>query len=261
MLLLYYGTGSREVQLVRQKNLTVWGLVKSHAVRYLQMDGAPEPAAILQNTPFELWDGTNGFGDEFELLYFKPSLEIFLQLRLDADTVASRQHYRKIADALKEMNNPIRFIAVDVSTDEMEGVPTPELQITSAVVERALIDFETLSRSASGAVSGVDRVHTALHGYLIEVCKEAGILHSDDADITTLFSLIRQQHPKLQRHPPGVEAQKMLRGIAQIVDALNPVRNRKSMAHPTEELLEEPEAMLSANAIRSLLHYLNMKLR
>ena len=90
MLLLYYGTGSREVQLVRQKNLTVWGLVKSHAVRYLQMDGAPEPAAILQNTPFELWDGTNGFGDEFELLYFKPSLEMFLQLRLDADTVASQ---------------------------------------------------------------------------------------------------------------------------------------------------------------------------
>jgi hypothetical protein len=53
----------------------------------------------------------------------------------------------------------------------------------------------------------------------------------------------------------------MLRGIAQIVDALNPIRNRKSMAHPTEELLEEPEAMLAANAVRSLLHYLNMKLR
>jgi hypothetical protein len=33
------------------------------------------------------------------------------------------------------------------------------------------------------------------------------------------------------------------------------------MAHPTDELLEEPEAMLAANAIRSLLHYLNMKLR
>ena len=152
MLLLYYGIGPKEVQLVRQKNSTVWGLVKSHAVRYLQMDGSPETADILQNTPFELWDGTNGFGDEFELLYFKPSLETFLQLRLDADTVASRQHFRRIADALKEMNNPIRFIAVDVNTDDMDGVPTPELQITSAVVERALIDFETLSRSASGAV-------------------------------------------------------------------------------------------------------------
>jgi hypothetical protein len=33
------------------------------------------------------------------------------------------------------------------------------------------------------------------------------------------------------------------------------------MAHPNEDLLEEPEAMLAANAVRSLLHYLNMKLR
>jgi Abortive infection C-terminus len=76
-----------------------------------------------------------------------------------------------------------------------------------------------------------------------------------DPLITALFGLIRQHHPKLQNHRPGVEAQKILRGMAQIVDALNPARNRKSVAHPTGELLEEPEAMLVANAVRSLLHY------
>jgi hypothetical protein len=53
----------------------------------------------------------------------------------------------------------------------------------------------------------------------------------------------------------------MLRGLAQIVDAMNPVRNHSSLAHPNDNLLEEPEAMLAANAVRSLLHYLNMKLR
>jgi hypothetical protein len=52
----------------------------------------------------------------------------------------------------------------------------------------------------------------------------------------------------------------MLRGLAQIVDAMNPVRNNSSLAHPNENLIEEPEAMLAANAVRSLLHYLNMKL-
>jgi hypothetical protein len=69
------------------------------------MDGSPEPAAILQNTPFELWDGTNGFGDEFELL-FKPGLETFLQLRLDADTVASRQHYRRTRGSVERDEQP-----------------------------------------------------------------------------------------------------------------------------------------------------------
>jgi hypothetical protein len=53
----------------------------------------------------------------------------------------------------------------------------------------------------------------------------------------------------------------MLRALATIVDTLNPLRNSKSMAHPTEELLDEPEAMLAANAVRSLLHYLNSKLQ
>jgi hypothetical protein len=96
---------------------------------------------------------------------------------------------------------------------------------------------------------------------MIEICRGANISHNTGADITALFNLIRQQHPKFQAQPPGTELQKMLRGLAQIVDAMNPVRNHSSLAHPNDDLLEEPEAMLAANAVRSLLHYLNMKLR
>jgi hypothetical protein len=57
-----------------------------------------------------------------------------------------------------------------------------------------------------------------------------------------LFSLIRQQHPSFRSFRPGTEAQKVLRGMAQVMDALNPVRTRKSMEQRTDELLEEPEA-------------------
>jgi hypothetical protein len=107
----------------------------------------------------------------------------------------------------------------------------------------------------------VDRLHTALHGYFESVCDAANIAYKADCPMTTLFSLIRQHHPALQRKPPGVEADKILRAMAQIVDILNPVRNQKSMAHPNENLLDEPEAMLVANAVRTLLHYLNSKLQ
>ncbi|MGB9106819.1 MAG: abortive infection family protein, partial [Terriglobales bacterium] len=104
-------------------------------------------------------------------------------------------------------------------------------------------------------------IHTALHGYLKAICEEANIQHAADADITALFGLIREKHPKLQPYPPGVEGTKILRGLARVVDALNPVRNLHSMAHPNEELLPEPEALLAVNAVKSLLHYLNFKLR
>ncbi|MBZ5599167.1 MAG: abortive infection family protein [Acidobacteriia bacterium] len=261
MLLLYYGSGSREVQLAEQHNPTVWSLVKKNAVRYLRLKHEIDAADTLENTPFELWDGTNGFNDEFELLYLRTPLGHYLQLRVEAHTDLSHWRYRQIADALSEMNNPIRFIAVDPLTEETNGVAMPELKITSAVVERALSDFETLAQSKGGHVSSIDRIHTALHGYLAEVCREAGIQHDDSAGITTLFKLIRLQHPKLQNSPPGEEAQRIVLALATIVDTLNPVRNWKSMAHPNEELLGEAEAMLAANAVRSLLHYLNSKLQ
>lgn len=38
------------------------------------------------------------------------------------------------------------------------------------------------------------------------------------------------------------------------------IRNHASVAHPIEELLEEPEPMLVINITRSILHYLDAKL-
>jgi hypothetical protein len=45
-----------------------------------------------------------------------------------------------------------------------------------------------------------------------------------------------------------------------ILDALNPVRNRASVAHPNPTLLDQHEAMLVVNAARTILHYLDAKL-
>jgi hypothetical protein len=44
-----------------------------------------------------------------------------------------------------------------------------------------------------------------------------------------------------------------------LVDALNPVRNDKTLVHPNT-LLDEAEAMLAINAIRPMLHYLDKRL-
>lgn len=239
-----------------------WEPIKRAAVRFLRQRGDSQSADILQDNSFELWQGTNDFGDEFELLYFKASLSKYLEFEQQAEETNSLIEYsgHQIANAMEKLNRPIRFIAIAFDTEEPQAVPSPQLKITSEVVERALSDFEALARSKGGAVSGVDRIHTALHGYFEAVCDAANISFKADSPATTLFSLIRQQHPALQRKPPGIEADKILRAIAQIVDVLNPVRNQKSMAHPNEDLLEESEAMLAVNAVRTLLHYLNSKL-
>jgi len=54
---------------------------------------------------------------------------------------------------------------------------------------------------------------------------------------------------------------RVLRALSTIADALNPLRNQTSVAHPNETLLQQPEAMLVVNAVRTILHYLDSKLR
>jgi hypothetical protein len=139
------------------------------------------------------------------------------------------------------------------------GVEAPDPTITSAVVERAIADAEQLLMS-SGATSGVDRMHTAMHGYLRAVCSVAGIEFVKDASKNSLLRVLREEHPALANSGPrSQDIEKVLKSMSTIMDALNPVRNNASVAHANAELLEAPEAMLCINAARTILHYLNAK--
>ncbi|MGO9950840.1 MAG: abortive infection family protein [Dissulfurispiraceae bacterium] len=139
-------------------------------------------------------------------------------------------------------------------------IPSPSPTITSEVVDRALADAENLIRT-SGATSGVDRAHTALHGYLLEICGREEITIKAGASITELFKLIREGHPKFRDMGPRSEdIMRILKSMGSIIDAMNPIRNMASVAHPNTELLQEQEAMLVINIARTILHYVDSKL-
>jgi hypothetical protein len=152
------------------------------------------------------------------------------------------------------------FVGIASRLDGAGPVGSPKLVITSQVVERAISDAETLITS-EGATSGVDRLHTVLHGYLKAVCEQAGITFDVDATMNRLFRLIRDQHPAFSDLGPRAQDITMvMRSMASIMDAMNPIRNNASVAHPNKDLLDAPEAMLVINAARTLLHYLDAKL-
>jgi hypothetical protein len=128
------------------------------------------------------------------------------------------------------------------------------------VVERALADAEHLLKT-TGATSGVDRLHTAIHGYMRAICDRESIVYSQEATINALFNMIRAKHPAIAAAGPRAdEISKIMRAMGQVMDVLNPIRNQASAAHPNPQLLEEAEAMLVINVTRSMLHYLNAKL-
>jgi hypothetical protein len=264
MFLLYNGNEgySKEGNRQEQVHDIQWGMVRRNAARILRsLSHNSDAADTLEKIPFELWKASNNFGDQFELLYAKVPVQTYLKIELEADTYLGRTRYVSIAQALDQAGNPVRFIGMEAETGDSAAIPVPQIQTSSVAVTRALSDFEVLVTSAGGAVSGVDRIHTALHGYLKTICREASIGFPENADVTLLFVRIREQHPKFLGLSPAVDGTNVLRGLGRVVEALNPARNDHSLAHPSEQLLDEPEALLFVNAVKSLLHYLNAKLR
>jgi hypothetical protein len=141
-------------------------------------------------------------------------------------------------------------------------VPAKRPKITCASVERCIENAEQLiEKGGKGMTDAVDRIHTMLHGYLRAVCDDAGIAYTDKAMMSGLFASIRNQHPAFKNNGPRKDdLERIFRSMSGIVDAMNPIRNEGSLAHPNNDLLAPPEAALVINMARTILHYIDMKL-
>lgn len=262
MIRLYAGSGSLEIKVVGSpRPREDWADLRYNVARLLRARKADLAAKLLDEVPFDLCEGTNSFGDEFSMLFLAASLDQYVALGEKHEDTDARLAYRKIAETMTEVGPYIRFIAVDLDTKAVPVlVASPSLAMTSDVVERSLADCEQLIHSR-GATSGVDRIHTAFYGYLRAVCDQAGIPARDDVGLTQLFKLIRQQHPAfIQGGPRAADIDRIVKAMATILDSLNPLRNKATLAHPNDALLDDSEAMLVINGVRTLLHYLDSKL-
>jgi hypothetical protein len=176
---------------------------------------------------------------------------------LDIEFETTRMHW-----AVKEID----LFEVLKKNNLMAGQPAqvraPELRVTSEAVKRAIDDAEHLIESGRGATSALDRVHTMLHGYLIQLCVEAELLDRTDEhpSLTAIFKRLREKHPKFKYNGPRIsEVGSALKASSSIIEAINTLRNNASVAHPNEEVVPEPEAMYLINLAKSLLHYIEMK--
>jgi hypothetical protein len=83
-----------------------------------------------------------------------------------------------------------------------------------------------------------------------------------DPEITRLSKQLRENHPKFNaRGARADDIATIQNSLAAIVVGLNPIRNRASLAHPNEILLDAAEAHLVVNCVRTILHYMDAKLK
>jgi hypothetical protein len=247
---------SQEVILGERTNHAMWTWTRGEVLKSLRGTSFDNSAAIaLETLPLELWSATNGFNDNFSVLYMKVPISQFIKLARDAGDATGSSKYTRIAEVMRVKGSKIRFISMDGSEDSSSDVITPELTSTSATVELALENLNTLlQHSRQGPTSAVDRIHTALHAHLVYLCEANGQTPNASADLDALFSLLRNGHPKVSERSDTI-----FRSLSKVIHALSPIRNENSLAHPGEALLEEPEAMLVLNAGRTLLRYLDSR--
>ena len=129
--------------------------------------------------------------------------------------------------------------------DTFDYLKEPKLLSADHVLE-ILEDAKSLIENRK-AVSAVDRIHTAFHGYLREVCRNENINFIEKDDLVVLVKKIFSEHSKLKIMTKATEVQNIVRNLASIANSLNPVRNQGSRAHPNVNVLEEPEAILVIN--------------
>ena len=144
--------------------------------------------------------------------------------------------------------------------ENADYVGEPILEVESEAVFEALEDARSLIENRK-AVSAVDRVHTAFQGYLRAVCRKEKISFEEKDDLVALIKKVFANHPKLTVSHKAEEVKNIVRNLASISDSLNPIRNQGSRAHPNEKVLEEPEAVLVVNAVRTVMTYLEAKLK
>jgi len=157
----------------------------------------------------------------------------------------------------KESYQDLLKIAAILEADGL--VDSPTIEQTSEVVFEALKDAEVLL-SSRGPKSAVDRAHTALHGYLKKLCLDRGKTLQKDAALTQVFKVLREEFSEFSATiPHDAEAKRVFGSLASALDSLNTIRNRGTLAHPNELLLEPAEAMLYINLSRAVLSYIESK--
>lgn len=171
----------------------------------------------------------------------------------DLDALKALLTNDRLLRRLKNDSPDVYAAVLDQEPPHVEVVEPHQSKLE--VVRKALKDADDLLKAA-GPSSAFDRMHTALHGYLREVCDKVSLAYPPQPSITQLYKTIRTSHPAFNVTGAHADAiTKVAHGMASSLDGLNTLRNQASAAHPNEDLLDDVDGGLAVNATRTILNY------
>lgn len=161
---------------------------------------------------------------------------------------------RYINNANTDLFNEIKDI---VNQNGQRNVSAAPVKNVNGNIYQALEDAEVLLQKYRPH-RAYDRVHTALHASLRQMCANHGIAsNSMNDNVPGLLTLITAHLKAMPDDGRNEDVFKMLRSSAAILHGVNNLRNNFSMAHPTETLLNEADARFAINLVRSIMTYVD----
>ena len=140
--------------------------------------------------------------------------------------------------------------------DKQGDINFSQLKI-SDVVSQAIEDAESFMSNGEYQ-RAFDRVHTAFHGYLIEILKKYEITVPRDENLSKLYSRIQQLIEKeIQPTELADIVKTTIRSSNGMISSLNEARNRHSLAHPNTNIIGKREAKLIIGISSTVTDYIS----
>ena len=143
-----------------------------------------------------------------------------------------------------------------VSDGEIRPIDIKDIASQSQTLKEAIDDAEILIAAGKPA-NAYDRIYTALHGVLKEKCFEMNIQIEERANLTFILTMLRKHILNNKASDKAKEAAKIFSSIIKIIEILNNMRNKNSLAHPNKELLENDEALFFINISKAIMRYVS----
>lgn len=185
---------------------------------------------------------------------------LHIQVPMDKqDTfVKEKDKILSIAESIygRQGDNLLTHIDIGILIEHYDVIDFTTISITE-VVSKAISDAE-LFMSQGKYDSAFDRIHTAIHGYLRKVLDNKSVTYEESDTLSQLYSKL---HTKISSEIGDVEiadlVKTILRSASGIIAAINDLRNRHSLSHPNEILLQKREAEFAISLTKTVTDYLN----
>ena len=194
---------------------------------------------------------------EFEVDHRMPSIRPGLAKELELVFYAEDENYKRYrCIASKSVENPREDFAIGswIVNVKREGCGY-EIKITGCAnsVLVAISDAEDAIQKGKYE-SAVDRLHTALHGYIESLLKNYSINIEKDENLPSMYSKLCKYYEATY----GVKKRigEILRSGSGMIHYINEIRNKNTLAHPNPELIQNEEAILVIKLVDALFEYI-----